>query len=123
MNQQTEIDFTLPRGYIDAGGVWHRHGRMRLATALDEVEAVAHPKVQANEAYLPIVLLSRVLVSLGSLPTVTTEVVEGLFAADLAYLEDLYVQLNSYEGLVVEAQCPHCHSELHLRVLPEAGEA
>lgn len=122
MNTQTEIAFTLPRGYVDARGDVHRHGRMRMATAFDEVESVGHPRVEANEAYLPIALLSRVVVGLGSLPAVTTDVVEGLFAADIAYLEDLYVQLNSYEGVVVEAQCPHCHSELRLRVLPEAED-
>lgn len=123
MNGQTEIAFTLPRGYRDQDGQLHRQGRMRMATALDEVESVAHPQVQANEAYLPIVLLSRVLVELGSLPAVTTDVVEGLYAADMAYLEDVYVQLNSYEGIVVEAQCPHCHSALRLRMLPEPDEA
>ena len=91
---------------------------MRRATALDEIESVANPRVQENEAYLPIVLLSRVITQLGTLSRVTPAVIERLFAADLAYLEDLYMQLNRYEGMVVRAICPHCSSELHLRIAP-----
>jgi hypothetical protein len=116
----TEFEFTLPLGYVDVPGSAdvHRQGRMRLATALDEIESVAHTRVQENDAYLPIVLLSRVITQLGSLSQITPTVVERLFAADLAYLEDLYLQLNSYEGMVVRAVCPHCNSEMHLKIAP-----
>ena len=72
MSMITDIPFTLPRGYVDASGLVHRPGRMRLATALDEIEAYQDPRVQSNEAYLPVVLFSRVVVQLGSLPAVTT---------------------------------------------------
>jgi hypothetical protein len=34
---QTEYEFTLPQGYIDADGTLHRQGIMRLATAEDEI--------------------------------------------------------------------------------------
>jgi hypothetical protein len=95
---------------------------MRMATALDEVAAVAHPRVEANAAYLPIALLSRVVIALGDLPQITTEIIEGLFAADMAYLEDLYVQLNSYDGVIVTTQCPQCQTELRLRLLPSPTE-
>ena len=122
MDLVTEITFTLPRGYVDAQGQVHREGRMRLATALDEVAAVGHPNVQANDAYLPIILLSRVVVALGDLPGVTPDVVEGLFAADFAYLEDLYEQVNGYQGVVVQTQCPHCQADLRLRLLPVPEE-
>ena len=118
---QTEFEFALPHGYIDDGGKVHRLGQMRLATALDEIESVGHPRVQTNEAYLPVVLLSRVITQLGSLSSVTPQVVEQLFAADIAYLEDLYLRLNSYDGMVVRATCPHCSSELHLKVAPPQG--
>jgi hypothetical protein len=122
MAQQTEIDFTLPHGYLDAQGTFHRHGRMRMATALDEVTAVAHPRVVANEAYLPIVLLSRVVIALGDLSQITIDVIEALFAADMAYLEEIYEQLNSYDGILVTTQCPQCHAELRLRLLPTPSE-
>ena len=32
-----EVPFVLPRGYLDAEGVNHREGVMRLATAYDEI--------------------------------------------------------------------------------------
>ncbi len=118
MNAHTEVEFTLPHGYVSGDGNTHRHGHMRMATALDEVESVAHPRVQANEAYLPIVLLSRVITQLGSVDAITTQMMERLFAADIAYLEDLYIQLNSYDGIVVQTRCPHCNSGFSLRVIP-----
>ena len=118
----TETTFVLPHGYIDAAGDVHRQGRMRMATALDEIEAIAHPRVQANEAYLPIVLLSRVITQLGTLTTLTPHVMEGLFAADLAHLEDVYMQLNSYEGMVIHTRCPQCSTEFSITLTPSDTE-
>ena len=114
----TDYEFTLPQGYAGQAGEIHRHGIMRLATARDEIEAVAHPQVQANEAYLPVVLLSRVITRLGPLTEITPQIVEGLYAADIAYLEDLYLRINSYDEVLVKAICPHCSRELNLRVAP-----
>ena len=91
---------------------------MRLATTLDEIESYQDPRVQANEAYLPVVLLSRVVTQLGNLPAVTHQVVEGMFAADLASLEDLYLRLNSHEKVTLGAVCPQCSSQFHVQVAP-----
>lgn len=118
MEKETIFRFTLPHGYIDAEGRVHRDGMMRLATALDEIESVSHPRVETNEAYLPVILMSRVITQLGTLPEVNSQVIEGLFAADLAYLEDLYLRLNSHESIIVGAQCPHCEKQFQLRVAP-----
>ena len=118
MNLQTEFEFALPYGYVDATGQVHRDGLMRLATAQDEIQAVSDPRAQANEAYLPVVLLSRVVTRLGNLPAVTPPVIEGLFAADLAYLEDLYLRLNSPEHVILGAVCPHCGKPFQLQVAP-----
>lgn len=115
---QTLFDFTLPRGYIDGEGNIHRHGQIRLATALDEIEPLRDPRVQQNEAYLPILLLARVVVKLGDLETVSPRVIAGLFAADLAYLQELYLHLNTAEPVVVGALCPHCNQEFQLQVAP-----
>lgn len=123
MPPETEIAFTLPRGYVDADGGMHRQGRMRMATALDEIEAIAHPRVVDNEAYLPLVLLSCVITQLGSLPAITPQVLEGLFAADLAYLEDVYLQLNSYEGMIIHTHCPQCGSTFNVRLTPTEESA
>lgn len=91
---------------------------MRLATALDEIEAVQDPRVQANDAYLPVLLLSRVITQLGTLPAVTPQVVAGLFVIDLAYLEDLYQRINSPEQVAVGAVCPHCSAQFQIQVAP-----
>lgn len=91
----TEIDFELPKGYVDASGTLHRRGTMRLATAADEILPLRDPRVQQNEAYLAVIVLARVITRLGSLPEVSTNVIEGLFASDLAYLERLYETINA----------------------------
>jgi hypothetical protein len=91
---------------------------MRLATALDEIESIQDPRVQVNEAYLPVVLLSRVITRLGALESVTAQVVERLFASDLAYLEDLYMRLNSQENVVLSTVCPNCATRIEVQVSP-----
>ncbi len=95
---QTEIDFELPKGYVDEAGTLHRRGVMRLATAADEILPLRDPRVQQNEAYLAVIVLARVIVRLGMLPEVHTGIIESLYASDLAYLQRLYEQLNSVEG-------------------------
>lgn len=105
---QTEFAFTLPRGYIDAQGNLHRRGVMRLATALDEIEPLQDARVRANEAYLSILVLSRVVTRLGELRQISPALIEGLFSADLAYLQHLYIQINDSGASLVETQCPGC---------------
>jgi hypothetical protein len=92
---QTEIEFDLPKGYVDGEGILHRHGVMRLATAADEILPMRDPRVQENEAYLPVIVLARVVTQLGSLKDVHTGVIEGLYASDLAFLETLYAEFNA----------------------------
>lgn len=117
---QTEFTFTLPRGYVDAQGNLHRHGTMRLATALDEIEPLQDARVRANEAYLSILVLSRVIIRLGELRQVSPAIIEGLFSADLVYLQHLYIQVNDSGTSLVETQCPACGKRFALDL---AGEA
>jgi hypothetical protein len=119
---KTEYDFLLPRGFVGQEGKVHRTGRMRLATAMDEIDAMQDPRVQANEAYLPVVLLSQVVIRLGDIATITPQVIEKLFASDMAYLEDVYLRLNSQESVVMGAACPHCGGRFDIQVAPLAGE-
>jgi len=121
MNLQTEFEFTLPRGYIDTQGVVHRQGVMRLATALDEIEPLRDARVRANQAYLSIVLLARVVIKLGSLPTIATNVIEGLFAGDLAYLQVLYQQVNEQGNTNIGITCPVCQHKHEIN-LADLGE-
>lgn len=107
--QSAEVSFTLPRGYLDDNGGLHRDGAMRLATALDEVQPLGDPRVQANQAYVSILLLSRVLTRLGSISPVPPRVIEGLYSTDFAYLQHLYVRVNGQiDGAAGEAECPAC---------------
>ena len=105
---RTEYTFTLPRGYVDASGAVHREGTMRLATARDEIEPLRDAEVRQNEAYLTVLLLSRVVTRLGDLSEVTPEVVEGLFAADFDHLQRLYERLNTDGEAVGTVTCPSC---------------
>jgi hypothetical protein len=91
---QTEFEFTLPRGYVDPDGTLHKKGTMRLATAMDEIAPMRDPRVRANQAYLVIILLARVITKLGSVDNIDTGIIENLFSADLAYLQDFYRRIN-----------------------------
>jgi hypothetical protein len=113
---RTEFSFTLPIGYVDENGATHREGTMRLATARDEILPLRDPRVQDNEAYLTVLLLSRVITSLGTLPTINTGVIEGMFAADLAMLQDLYRRVNAEGHTRVAVACPACSHEFAVDV-------
>jgi hypothetical protein len=92
---QTQYEFILPRGYLDENDVVHRRGTMRLATARDELEPLRDPTINsADDPRLTIVVLARVVQTLGTLTLVTAHEIEGLFAADLAYLQDFYGVIN-----------------------------
>ena len=119
---QTEFEFTLPRGYVDGHGNLHRTGTMRLATALDEIEPLQDPRVQANEAYLSIVLLSRVILRLGDIRQINPSLLEGLFATDLAYLQELYIHINEIGSSLIETQCPHCGTHFTLDLAGVTGD-
>src|SRR5262245_59128224 len=106
---QTEIEFVLPRGMVDESGNLHRQGTMRLATAADEIQPLKDPRVQANPAYVTVIILSRVVTRLGDLHSINPKVIEGLFSSDFAYLQNLYRQLNEPEPATVKATCPSCN--------------
>ena len=116
----TEVDFELPKGYVDADGDLHRAGVMRLATAADEIYPLRDPRVQNWPAYLIVLLLSRVVTRLGRLPEVNPGVIEGLFSEDLAHLQDLYNRINGLSARSVTTRCPHC-GETHEVEVPLLG--
>lgn len=92
---QTEFSFTLPKGYVDEFGVLHRRGVMRLATARDEIEPLRSADINGpDDPYLTVLVLARVVKELGSLSQITPDTVVNLFAADLAFLQDLYGIIN-----------------------------
>lgn len=110
MSLKTSYEFTLPRGYVDEKGDLHRTGRMRLATARDELEPLRDPRITGpDDPRLTILVLTRVIEELGILRQITMHEIEGLFAVDLAYLQDFYGVINfgtqeEYEALLAAQQ-------------------
>jgi hypothetical protein len=119
---QTEFEFTLPRGYVDEDGTLHRAGVMRLATAMDEVDAMREARTRGDDGYVGIALLGRVLLRLGAIAPVDARTVERLFSGDFVFLQELYVRVNDAGGSVVETQCPACATRFALD-LAHAGAA
>lgn len=121
---QTEFEFVLPRGYVDADGAVHREGTMRIARARDEIYPQSDPRVRENPSYLTVILLTRTLTRLGTLPEVDTYVVESLFASDLAFLQDLYRRINQEGHTQAAVTCPSCNTEFTVDVAGDApGES
>jgi hypothetical protein len=111
---KTEFEFALPKGYVDADGTVHREGVMRLATARDEIEPLRDASVRQNEAYLAVLLLSRVVTRLGTITSVTPDVVERLYAADFDHLQRLYERINADGESVGAVTCPACASRFEV---------
>lgn len=116
----TTFDFDLPRGFVDDDGVVHKRGTMRLATARDELLPLSDMRVKNNPAYLSVVLLARVVTRLGTLDSIYAEVIECLFASDLAFLQDLYRRINQEGHTHANVQCPSCE---HTFTVDVAGGA
>jgi hypothetical protein len=108
---RTEFDFELPRGLVGANGMVHKEGTMRLATARDELLPLHDDRVRDNPAYLTVVLLARVIIRLGDLEgdDVRANIIENLFASDLAFLQDLYRRINTEGHTKAAVTCPACH--------------
>lgn len=125
MSFKTEYEFELPRGYVDEDGNLHKRGVMRLATAADEILPMRDQRVQQNPGYLTIILLARVVTKLGDLRAIDTRVVEKLFTADLAFLQNLYRQINEMDSVMVQTSCPKCEHEFEVDMafLPVAERA
>jgi hypothetical protein len=118
---QTEFDFTLPCGYLDEDGTLHRDGIMRRATAADEILPLKDPRVVKNPAYLVVILLSRVMTRLGSLEQINPKVIENLYATDLAFLQNLYNEINQLENGSNSVTCPQCQHVFQLEANAVGG--
>jgi hypothetical protein len=113
---QTEYDFTLPMGYVDEAGTLHKQGKMRLSTAADEILPIKDPRVQNNPAYLTVILFSRVITQLGDLKMVNPKTIEGLFAGDFAYLQEMYTRINQNGTNSIKAVCPKCEHKFEIEM-------
>ena len=104
----TVYEFELPKGFVDNAGVEHKRGKMRLATAGDEIMATRDPRVLSNPSYLTIVIRAAVITELEGLDAVIPSTVERFFTADLAYLQDMYQRINNVEPPPMRVVCPDC---------------
>lgn len=118
----TEHEFELPLGYLDSAGTLHRQGVMRLATAADEILPMKDPRVRALPTYLIVILLSRVVLRIGTVTEVNPAVVEGLFSQDLTYLQELYNRVNGLSSREFGVTCPQCHTRFAAEA-PPPGES
>jgi len=105
---ETVYEFNLPKGYMDRAGELHKRGKMRLATAGDEIMATRDPRVLSNPSYLTIVILSYVITEIEGVDVINGSVIESLFTADLAFLQDMYTKINDIEAPSIEVVCPEC---------------
>lgn len=111
----TTYDFELPKGYVDKAGNVFKRGKMRLATAGDEIIATRDPRVLSNPSYLSIVILATVITELEGVDAVVPSIVERLFTADLSFLQDMYQRINSIEPPSMKTVCPECG---HIHTVP-----
>ena len=118
---KTEYEFILPKGYVDKEGTLHKKGIMRLATAKDRVLPREDPRVAKNPNYLLIIVLSRVVVKLGTLKLVNTAVIEKLFAADWKFLIDLYREINENSTNNPMLECTKCGHKFKAEVSLQGG--
>lgn len=119
---KTKFDFLLPHGLIDEQGRVHRQGKMRLATARDEIIVLQDKRVQENPAYAVLIYLSQVITRLGSLSVITPQMLEELTVLDLAYLREFYNRINQHKNPKLPVQCPYCANEFQVE-LALAGES
>lgn len=111
MSMQTVFSFTLPKGLLNEAGEAQRDGEMRLATAGDELAAMRDPRAKADPACLPLLILARVILHIGSIKAVTYEHLEGLFSQDFQYLQEMYEVINQGDEARIHVTCPHCGQE------------
>lgn len=108
---ETVYDFTLPKGYVDTMGEVHKKGKMRLATAGDEIGATRDPRVLSNPSYLTIVILAKVITQMEGMEAIAPTLIERFYTADLAFLQDMYQRINDIDPPVMQVVCPECGHE------------
>jgi len=120
---QTEFDFELPKGLlIEEKTTLYRHGKMRLATAKDELYVQRHPRVRQEPDYSNLVMLAHVITFLDGLSDVTPECLEQLFSIDLAYLREFFNQVNQNGEAMIPTACPQCNYQYRVE-LSLSGES
>jgi hypothetical protein len=120
---RTSFKFTLPVGT----GIKTETGRkasgvMRLTTLKDILEIERDAEVQRGSGAFYLVLLSRVISSLGSEKMITRKTIEQLNPADFTFLVDFVHTINHQVIKRVPVHCTDCGHE-YLGEFGRLGEA
>ena len=92
--------------------------RINPGRILFEIDGV--PKNIAEEAFVlaaaKLPIKTRIVTRLGDVRHIDTKVIEKLFTADLAYLQNLYRHINDVEAPKLHTACPKCDHEFEVEV-------
>lgn len=109
MKIRDEFPFLLPRGIgIENDGSSKVAGAMRLIKVKDLVSIHQDGRVQENQGFFYIILLSRIVTKLGKERMVTTKTIERLSPDDFAFLVDMANRINHQIIKRVAVDCTQC---------------
>ena len=126
-------EFELLCGYKDADGVMHKTFTVREMTGRDE-EAISKPEIKQNTSKVIGVLLSRCVLTLGTLekkdysPQEWHKIMLSLYTGDQDYIVMQIRKISIGETIEVQHTCPNCGAKLNtelaideLEVTPFSG--
>ena len=111
---RTEFRFTLPKGT----GIKTENGRkvtgiMRLVKVSDIVGIERDSTVQKNSVAFYIVLLAKVITSLGAERNINRNTIEKMHPVDFAFLVDFMHEINHQVIKKIPLKCPNCNTEYY----------
>lgn len=107
-----EFRFTLPKGTGIKVEDGHKVlGNMRLVKVKDIVMIERDSSVQKNSGAFYIVLIAKVIVSLGAEKNINRSTIEKMNPVDFAFLADFMHEINHQVIKTVHLKCPHCNTE------------
>ncbi len=123
MQIRNEFRFTLPKGT----GIKTENGRkvtgiMRLVKVSDIVGIERDSTVQKNSGAFYIVLLAKVITSLGAERNINRNTIEKMHPVDFAFLVDFMHEINHQIIKKIPLKCPHCNTE-YFGEFDQLGEA
>ena len=114
MKIRTEFRFTLPKGTgIKTEGGHTVSGTMRLVKVKDIVSIERDSSVQKNTGAFYVVLLSKVIESLGAEKSINRNTIEKLNPVDFAFLVDFMHEINHQIIKKIPLKCPNCQTEYY----------
>lgn len=123
MQIRNEFRFTLPKGTgIKTANGRKVTGTMRLVKVSDIVGIERDSTVQKNSGAFYIVLLAKVITSLGAERNINRNTIEKMHPVDFAFLVDFMHEINHQVIKKIPLKCPHCNTE-YFGEFDQLGEA